>query len=686
MLMNRRPTESADLPEQADASYASAYHRYGQAGLDHGERGFAWRRHAAALFRHKWLVLVAAALGTLAGFAASRQLEDLYEARSAILIATSIGEEVAGGPVSPTGLLHYQSWVDLSKADPVLDHVVREMRLHVSSAAPTDSALLSGLHLKDPFVPGDYRLVVGAKGDTFILSRQDGQVLQRGSVGGSVGPDIGFFWLPQAEALTAGRRVDFSVSRPSDIAERLGKHLRTETDRSGSVLRLSLRGTNPERTAAVVNAVANRYVDVAERLDAEGMRELTAILSDQLDYAAVQLREARADLEEFRVGTARPTKDRAIPQSLETYRDPAYASDLSGRLELEEIRRARQAIQHILDIAPDSGLEVAALDVLAREQETNALSEALHALHQKRASLRGLRYVFPHGYREIRELNDQIRKLEQETIPRLATDMLAQLEREETNLVRRMASASPGLKEIPAEAFEAARLLGRVEAAEALFGRLQDRYDQVRLAPASRAGGVRILEPAVAPVLPIRDNRRLSLIMLGFLSGIGVGSLGALIHDRLGRRRRHRKRETRAHRCYSDHYAYLTGRFGRDEAVETRQAARRSETTREPRSGLEVRRFRPEDGHPGAKVWYPRLKARTPDGPSGSEDWLDQLAVDEPESASRGAPRHGNGEPTNASGDASPRRRPETGATNSNDVLRQLRKERFRRYQTRYWK
>lgn len=529
---NRPPTEPAGPAESNTAAPESARHWYQEPGYPPAEREFDWRRHVTALLRYKWFVLAATVLGTVVGFVASRRVATLYEAQSTILIETSIGGEAGGGPIRPTGLLESQSWIDLLRTYLVLDHVVQDLRLYVRSA-PEDSTLLSSLRVTEQFVPGDYRLAVGDDGERFTLLVEDIRILQRGEVGvDSVGPDLGFLWLP--EALPAGRTVDFSLVSPRDIATSLADRLQTEMLRNGNFLRLSLRGQNPERTAATLNAVANRYVEVAQELKATKMSELTKILKEQLDYAAEQLKEAQGDFEGFRVRTATVPRNWTIPLApgSEQNQDPAYGSYFSMKLDQDEIRRTREAIQHILDVVPDSGLKVEALEVLPKVKESSALSQALQDLTQKRVSLRELSYVFAEGHPDVRVLREQIGDLEQKTIPQLTRALIERLERDEANLAARIGSASSELREIPSVAIEEARLRGRMDAAEALYRRLQDSHEQARLAAANAVPDVRILDPAMVPRVPLSSTRRLGLIAFGFIGGIGVGVLGILLFDR----------------------------------------------------------------------------------------------------------------------------------------------------------
>src|SRR2546427_3722625 len=72
-----------------------------------------------------------------------------------------------------------------------------------------------------------------------------------------------------------------------------------------TLFRSELRGSDPARVTAIVNAVAQRYVQVAAELKREKVIELTKILDQQLESARQNLSAAEASLESFGVRTDR---------------------------------------------------------------------------------------------------------------------------------------------------------------------------------------------------------------------------------------------------------------------------------------------------------------------------------------------------------------------------------------------
>src|SRR5205807_9837888 len=107
-----------------------------------------------------------------------------------------------------------------------------------------------------------------------------GEAVQHGVVGDSVGAARGFVWVPPAAVFTPGRTVAFSILSPHDAAVALGGKLQVDVDPDGNFMSIQLRGADQLQVAAIVNAVAERFVSVAADLKREKLKELAAILDE----------------------------------------------------------------------------------------------------------------------------------------------------------------------------------------------------------------------------------------------------------------------------------------------------------------------------------------------------------------------------------------------------------------------
>src|SRR5439155_1464257 len=337
-----------------------------------------WRRYLVAIRRYKWIVLAGSLLGGGAGFAAGRYLGSEYTARATIWIDVPDPRNREEGPLW-TGQLRISSgWTDLLETSAVLESVVRERRLYLSLDDPADSAALRSFRIKGQVRPGTFAFSVAELDPTFTLSSEDG-VHEQGSLGDSVGADLGFLWAPAPDAVAPGHKIVFTVAAPSDAAKLLAKALVVKSDLDDNFIQLELRGSSPTGVAGIVNAVADRFEALATELKRRKLTELTGILSEQLKQAQGKLAEAEAALKRFRVtavtqfaeGTA------AVTPNLERTQDPGFAGLLELKVSREQVRRDRDALGRDVDSASGNlrrvsplAVEEAALqrDVMSAEQ------------------------------------------------------------------------------------------------------------------------------------------------------------------------------------------------------------------------------------------------------------------------------------------------------------------------------
>src|SRR6266436_9437297 len=205
--------------------------------------GIDWRRVFSAVLRFKWLIGGVTLLGTMAGFGAARFVKPQFGAQATIWIDASERRGEDRGPIRQGQLLDPQAWVDLLKSYVVLDQVVRDERLFVSPRSRADEGVLAGLQVTAQYRPGTYRLRVAGDHRTYTLSSvPEGQFVERGTVGDSIGSRLGLTWAPTASTLPADRAVEFGLSTLRDAARALADSLSAQLDEKGNFLRLELRG------------------------------------------------------------------------------------------------------------------------------------------------------------------------------------------------------------------------------------------------------------------------------------------------------------------------------------------------------------------------------------------------------------------------------------------------------------
>ncbi len=512
--------------------------------------GVDWRRVVSAVLRFKWLIGGVTLLGTMAGLGAARFIKPQFGAQATIWIDASERRGEDRGPIRQGQLLDPQAWVDLLKSYVVLDQVAQDQRLFVRPKSRADDGILQTLQVKAQYRPGAYRLQVDPNGRAYTLATVEGQVVERGTVGDSIATRLGFAWAPAPNTLPVDRTVEFELATLRDAARALADSLNAQLDPEGNFLRLELRGPDASSITSVVNAVAERYVQVAADLKKKKLTELTKILAEQLQSAQDNLRRAEAALERFRERTITLPTDRPAPVALGApggagggaqvgESDPKFGSFFNMQADRERAQQDREALQRLLAQAKDSaGISADAIAMVGPVQSNPDLAAALTELTSKRASLRALRYRYSEQYPLVQRLVGEIATLERQTIPALARGLIDQLKARETDLDRRIGTDSRNLRQIPARAIEEARLRRAVTMTENLYTMLQQRFEEARLAEASTIPDVRVLDAAVVSREPVKQMAG-KLILLGFCGSFGLALAGAVLLDRVDPRVRY---------------------------------------------------------------------------------------------------------------------------------------------------
>jgi polysaccharide biosynthesis transport protein len=514
------------------------------AAPDGGDPTNNFRRYIAAVLRYKWWIIILTVVGTSLGVVASRLVAPEYEAQATIWVETAGRNADRTGPIRSEGLLESSSWVELLRSYVVLDPVVVEKKMFVTPANPADSVLLRNFALEERFAPGRYRLRINQAAGTYALETTTGAAVERGVIGEPVGAVVGFKWTPELE-LASQSTVEFTVVSPRDVAVTLGRRIQTDFDRNSRFLRVRLRGQDGPRTAAILNHLIERFVEVAAELKRAQLQELVEILDEQLLYAERNLRESEIALEGFRVQTVTLPADRSTPVTpgLQATRDPVFTNYFEMRIEVEQIRRSQDAIRRAIDPRNDQTLGLQTLEAVEAVQRSTELTTAIRELATMNAELRALRYRYTTEHPPVRQLMADIQTLERTTIPALATALLDELQARERQLEERLAGASTELRQIPPRMIEEARLNRAVAIADNLYTTLQRRFEEARLAAVSSVPDVRVLDPAIEPRQPLGDQSR-ALILLALAGSLGLGLLGAILLDRTDSRVRYPEQVT----------------------------------------------------------------------------------------------------------------------------------------------
>src|SRR6185312_6518419 len=155
----------------------------------------------SALARYRWLVLACLVLGGGAGYLGARMSAPEYEAHATIWISSDDARHTTqNGPIQAQELLNPTGWDELFRSLRVTDSVVFKQRLYLS-VPKLDSALFADFSVADTYQPGSYELTILPTGTQYaLMTGPEHTVVDRGTLGDSIGRRLGFLWHPSTTA------------------------------------------------------------------------------------------------------------------------------------------------------------------------------------------------------------------------------------------------------------------------------------------------------------------------------------------------------------------------------------------------------------------------------------------------------------------------------------------------------
>jgi capsular exopolysaccharide synthesis family protein len=501
-------------------------------------------RPLAAMRRYKWLLMGIVALAILGGVVATRFVTPEYEVRATIWIASETPLADKSGPIRSNELLNAGAWVELLRSYRIADEVVRKLSLYVKPANVGDSALFRGFQIADRFAPGTYDLQVDKGSNRWQLTLQDAPFSDAGVPGDSIGRSVGLRWRPAPSTLAqfAGHKVRFTVSTPRETSVDLMTRLNARLPERSNFLWLTLQDPNPELAARTLNTWVNEYVKVAGDLKKKNLVEFSSILDGQLQFAEMSLKNAEAALENFRVHTITlPSENGPVAAGVTDTRDPALKAYFDKKIDYDNLRHDREALEKVLASARTGAVPYESallIPSVANSPGGAQLRLSFDELYKRQSELNAARQLYTDQYPTVRDAAAAVQTLKTATIPQQANELLAQLRQREGDVGSRIAGSSSDLQAIPARTIEEQRLRRGVLVAEGLYTTLKNRAAEAKLAEASAAPDVNVLDSAIAPLRPTK-NTAPRIMTMAVLGGLAAAIAIALLLDNVDRRIRY---------------------------------------------------------------------------------------------------------------------------------------------------
>jgi succinoglycan biosynthesis transport protein ExoP len=508
-------------------------------------------RFSSAIRRYKWLILAVAAVGSSAGFALTRLVAPKYTVQGSIIIRKSAPGQ---GPIAAPGLItDPNSWADLARSFTILDQVVQRLGLYVMPAQAADSSLVKDLKPSGTLRPGTYELRIDASGTRYDLLRpaartgEQAVTVESGAVGDSIGRGVGFLWQPEAGRFRPGSTTAFYVVPPRDAAvQLLSEMVVSPVGTFTNLMRLQMTGDNPSLLAAKMNTLLDQFVKEAHRLSRDNLATIATVVEEQMIEADKRLKVAEGSLESFKVHSITlPSENTVVSPGVQMATSPVFNKFFQDNVSHKTVLRDRQALASIVNAAgPGGRLSYEGLKALPPRTANDPLDREIQNLELRQAELRKLQEKYTDSFSGVVAKKEEIRVIEQQTIPLLARQTLEQLQITEAELRKNIEGQAGELRNIPQRTIEEARREREVFIADAIYRELQQRYSTAKLAAASAVPDISIMDTATVPSQPSKDTAS-SIFMVAVLASLGLGLAAAILLDQMDRRFRYPEQATR---------------------------------------------------------------------------------------------------------------------------------------------
>ncbi len=526
-------------PQQGQTAPAHTYY-YPDYAINQGEsEGLELGRLGRLLWGHKFLLLGTVIIGLGIGWGASQLIAPEYMTTTTLAIEDGGGAKT--GPIQAGAIMPLAGWTDVFASRAVLSPVVEQLGLQLRVLDDTEPSLFDDFRVTDESIPGDYEITVGSGGSWALARAGESNAIDQGQRGGEIGAAAGFSWSPDLSSLAGSEirfRIDTSQATVRNIAGRLDAQFRGRSD----IITAEFVWHDPFEAALILNAITAEFMDLADRLRTQKIRDEVELLQQQSDLTENLLQGAELSLQAHRVNAiTEPTEPFTAQTSVGTATaigspDPMFSAFATNKLRVDQLQLEHEQIAAIrADLAAGRELNLLAMRMLPSADQYPELESAVNQLYQTRLNRRTLLSTYTEEAPEVVQATQQMNELEFSIIPAALARLGSEIEGQVDNLNRQIVNQGDQLRQIPQRTIQTARLRREVAQAAGLHSVLLGRLKEAELAEATSGPGITVLNPAW-PNPSARGEKPGGVIALFALLGLGIGIAGVIVFDRFDRR------------------------------------------------------------------------------------------------------------------------------------------------------
>ena len=306
------------------------------------------------------------------------------------------------------------------------------------------------------------------------------------------------------------------------IIEHLNRMVQATHQEGTNIIDIKVVSEDAAEASRIANAFARSYRDYNIREKNKKTFETKEFIEEQLASTSLKLKAAERELQSFKEGYALISLDAQTQNILDRLNTveteyevvKSNIEEVSSQLRILDkgAKNKNGKFQRVFFSAPP-------------DSPVFRLKTKLSELFlQRQTLLINLTEKHP----QVREIDDQIKAVIQETQKELNSLLKTYLVREEV-LRDKIARLRRENERLPEKALKMVRLEREVELQASLYSQLKEKYQETLIQESSKVQEVSIVKPAVAPSQPYNIPSKLMIIVTGIVVGLIIGLVFAFL-------------------------------------------------------------------------------------------------------------------------------------------------------------
>ncbi len=310
------------------------------------------------------------------------------------------------------------------------------------------------------------------------------------------------------------------------VIQRLGNMIQAYQEGNTNILNIRAVSSNPQRAAAVANAVAITYREYNVREKNKQIFETKEFIEEQLGSTETHLRAAEDALKNFKEESGIVAPDIQTANTL----NRLFALESTYEGVDQDIRMIASLLERV--DAAENAPEALGTVFLPGAENSSSLIELSKKLRDLITRRKTLLFEYTEEHPDVIEINDQIQGLlfgiRKELLSRLSA-----IETQRADLEKEIAKLQEKNRAFPERTLRLNRLQREVSLQESLFSQLKTKYQEVLIQAAGRVEEVSIIRPALVPGAPTNIPSKVNAVAAGLFMGLFIGILFAFVAETL---------------------------------------------------------------------------------------------------------------------------------------------------------